>query len=61
MKKLSKIKLNQLSKVEEVELNNRAMQSLKGGKCGLGCVFTSDTKAIRSNTKADYCPAYGCS
>lgn len=60
MKKLRKIKLNQLSKIEEVELNSKAMQSLKGGECGLKCLFSSDSKPVRSNKKADYCPAYGC-
>jgi natural product precursor len=62
MKTIGKLKLNQLSKTEKVELNNRAMQSLRGGKCGWKCFWDFDTsKAVRENTSSDYCAAqYGC-
>jgi natural product precursor len=61
MKKLSKLKLNQLSKIEEVELSDKAMQSLKGGECGLKCLFSSDSKAVARNSTSNICAAYGCS
>ncbi len=39
MKKLGKLKLNQISKVE---MEKKSMNQLRGGDCGCGCHYSND-------------------
>ena len=56
MKKLSKLKLNQLSKAD---LEKREMSQLIGGTaCGCGCLGTSDTI---DNSEANWTAGYAYS
>ena len=58
MKKLGKIKLNQLSKVE---LEKRALKFFVGGNCcGCGCNGpSSDFDNLNANYKSNYTQSYG--
>lgn len=56
MKKISKIKLNNLSKLNDVALHEKEMQHLKGGQCGWKCFWDFDeSKAVRRNWDPGYC------
>lgn len=56
MKKINKLKLNNLNKVDNNKLTEKEMLALQGGKCGWKCLWDSDnSKAVRRNWSPGYC------